>query len=81
MSLSPSVCQDCGARGYENSTEDVMPSTCPRCFERRIRPVFLRPQSLAALREGLIAAGCTTPRIDVLLFNLLKRFETKGDQQ
>jgi hypothetical protein len=56
------ACQFCGALGLEDET-DLMPRCCPRCFERRIAPVFGRARSLAQLIEGLVEIGCHPLRI------------------
>jgi len=55
------TCQDCGAVGLESAT-DLMPNTCPNCFERRVLPIFMgyphTYRNVPALIGGLIEAGC-----------------------
>lgn len=48
--------------GFEGE-DDLMPDTCPKCFERRIAPVFSRYRTVPALIAGLIEAGCKPDRI------------------
>jgi len=42
-----------------------MPGVCPRCFDARVKPVFMDParRSLGSLLAGLIAVGCHPQRI------------------
>jgi hypothetical protein len=58
----PVACQDCGSVGFEDET-DLMPGTCPRCFDRRVAPVFRNARTLGELVCGLIEAGCHPKRI------------------
>jgi DNA-directed RNA polymerase subunit RPC12/RpoP len=60
------VCTDCGAEGYEE-TNDLMPNTCPRCFERRIAPVFTKAANVDELFAGLVEAGCHPDRLVLVL--------------
>lgn len=60
------ACRDCGERGEEDET-DLMPETCPDCFERRIAPVFGRARSVDELIQGLVAAGCLRDRVERLI--------------
>jgi hypothetical protein len=70
-------CRDCGAKGVE-SDDDLMPNTCPACFERRVFPCFFGPpiaRDHAELRARLIAAGCEPTRITAYIDQLEREYE------
>jgi hypothetical protein len=70
--MSPTVaCRDCGAAGDEDDI-DLMPATCPTCFERRVAPVFASTLTLAELVDGLVDVGCVPARIEALLRDLAR---------
>lgn len=72
------ACRFCGAVGEEDET-DLMPQTCPTCFEAQIALMFdpfISPTP-EALIANLIRAGCEPTRIRAFVEGQWQAFQER----
>lgn len=73
MTQTRATCRDCGKVGLEDES-DLMPGTCPACFDKRVAPVFGRARSVPALIAGLIEVGCVPDKIIPHVRTLMQQY-------